>query len=256
MHQKELSTAKNIAEQAGQIMLQYFDSDMGTELKSDKTPITIADKLVNRLVIDELANVFPDDGVVGEEESTADYGMGRRWICDPIDGTAGFVWGVPTAMFSLALVIDGKPVVGVAYQPHLKKIYIAVKNQGAFLNKSTKLQVSNHTMEQGDIGLAPDFITKDHIDDKFLRKLLSATRQPAIFPGAVFRSCQVAEGRLAGFPHPSLKPYDIAAAHLIVEESGGKVTGINGDPLDYSQVFHGAVISNGVCHEELLGLFD
>jgi fructose-1,6-bisphosphatase/inositol monophosphatase family enzyme len=87
----ELAVAKSIARQAGALMLRYFDGDdKQTERKRDNSPVTIADKEINRLVIDELQKHF-SDGIIGEEESTAEYGTGRRWICDPIDGTKGYV---------------------------------------------------------------------------------------------------------------------------------------------------------------------
>src|SRR3990170_3369867 len=74
--------------------------------KKENSQVTIADKLINSLVIERLVTEFPNDGVIGEEESNTEYGAGRKWFCDPIDGTNAYIWGVPTAMFSLALVVD------------------------------------------------------------------------------------------------------------------------------------------------------
>src|ERR1700733_14684688 len=101
---KELEVATAIAKEAGVIMLKYFEDDQQVELKKDKTHVTIAENLINSLAIERLSKAFPDDGIIGEEESTSDYGMGRKWFCDPIDGTAAYVRSTPTAMFSLALV--------------------------------------------------------------------------------------------------------------------------------------------------------
>ena len=94
-------------------MRQYFDIDQEGEWKDDGTPVTIADTAINRLVIERIVEAFPEDGVIGEEESNTEYGMGRKWFCDPIDGTKAYTWGVATAMFSLGLVVDGVPVAGV-----------------------------------------------------------------------------------------------------------------------------------------------
>lgn len=91
---KELEIAKSIAREAGEIMLRYFDGDQAIEIKSDGSQVTVADKLINTLVIKRLASAFPEDGVIGEEESTSEYGFGRKWFCDPIDGTAAYVCGV------------------------------------------------------------------------------------------------------------------------------------------------------------------
>lgn len=251
---EELSVAKNLAYKAGEIMLRYFDGDQQEQTKSDGTPVTVADTTINSLVIKIIGEQFPGDGVVGEEESTATYGEGRRWIVDPIDGTTAQVMGLPSAMFSLGLIVDGVPTVGVAYEPHSKKLYTAVRGQGSYCNE-TKLQVSKQTMQDGVVALAPDFMRPQYIDETWLRNLLAYDKQLAIFPGAVFRSCMVATGRIAGFPHPSVKPYDIAAAHLILTEAGGKVTDVHGNPLDYSKEFRGAILSNGIVHDELVALF-
>jgi fructose-1,6-bisphosphatase/inositol monophosphatase family enzyme len=253
-YREEMSVAKDLALQAGDIMLHYFDGDQQEQTKSDGTPVTIADTTINSLVIKTISEKFPNDGVVGEEESTADYGSGRRWIVDPIDGTAAQVMGLPSAMFSLGLVIDGVPVLGVAYEPHSKKMYTAELGQGSFCN-DVKLQVSMQTIKNGLIALAPDFMRPQHVDEIWLRRLLAHDKQLAIFPGAVFRGCMVASGRIAGFPHPSVKPYDIAAVHIILIEAGGKVTDVHGNPLDYSRDFQGAILSNGVVHDDLVALF-
>ena|SRR3989344_2868092 len=143
-YSKELAAARGIAQKAGVIMRTYFEeSDLLVERKEDDSPLTKADLEINQLVIRELNGEF-DDGIVGEEESTAEYGMGRRWICDPIDGTRAFTWGVPTAMFSLGLAVDGVPVVGVAYDPFLDRLYEAAQGRGSYCNG-----ISMHVSSKG-----------------------------------------------------------------------------------------------------------
>ena len=130
---KELAVAKQIAREAGEIMRYYFfATDMCVETKEDSSPVTEADIKINSLVIERLATAFADDGVIGEEQSTATYGTGRRWGCDPIDGTKGFIWGAPTAMFSLGLVVDGTPVLGVCYESIVDELYWAVVERAHF----------------------------------------------------------------------------------------------------------------------------
>lgn len=140
---RELLAATNIAREAGRIMRKYFEDGPPVEQKLDGSLITEADIEINRFVIRGLNRRF-DDGVIGEEERTADYGDGRRWICDPIDGTRAFTWGLPTAMFSTALVIDGAPVLGVAYDPFLDRLYEAVSGNGSSCN-GKKIEVSSRS---------------------------------------------------------------------------------------------------------------
>jgi myo-inositol-1(or 4)-monophosphatase len=248
-YDRELEVAIKIAREAGKIMTQYFDGDQQQEIKEDGSPVTIADKKVNALVIEMLTQEFPDDGVIGEEESNTTHGMGRKWICDPIDGTKAFTWSVPTATFSLGLVIDGLPVVGVVFDPFLDRIYTATKGRGSYCNNVT-LKVSNTNLQDGIVAVASDIkeITR-------LPYIVNIPR-PVTFSGPVYKSVLVAKGRFVGFVEAGPTDHDMAAAQLIVEEAGGKVTNLKGERLDYSKPFAGVVVSNGIVHDELVGIIN
>lgn len=256
MYKLELETAKHIAYKAGDIMRHYFDRNQYLQLKADGSPLTIADTTINAMVIDELEQVFAEDIIIGEEQSTGGYGPGRRWLCDPVDGTKAFTWGVPTAMFSLALVIDGSPVVGVCYEPILDKMYWATLNGSALCNDKV-LSVNNHTLDDGILATISSQLRlrrQAHYIDALL------DRQPRInmaaFSGAVAKSVRVAEGRFVGYIEELVNPHDMAAVDLIVSQSGGKVTNFYGGRLDYSRPFQGAIVSNNLVHDELIGLID
>lgn len=249
--QKELMVAKMIAEMAGEITLTYFDGDQQVEYKSDNTPVTIADTKINDLVIAELQKHFTD-GIIGEEKSTTDYGSGRKWICDPIDGTMGFTWGVPTSMFSLALVLDGEPVLGVAYDPYLRAMYSAVKGQGAFYN-NTPLHVSTGTLA-GNVFAVGAGVIKREPELTFVQKLSTAGARLANFSSAVRKGCLVARGKFTGYAGLDAGAHDIAAIHCIVTEAGGKVTDLDGSPLNYTKPFHGVIVTNGIIHDHIVDL--
>lgn len=254
LYTAELTTAKAIAREAGQIMRRYFDGDQQREIKADGTPLTIADTTVNRLVIERLAAAFPADGVIGEEESTTEYGLGRKWFCDPIDGTKAFTWGVPTAMFSLGLVVDGQPVLGVAYEPMLDKLYWAEVGHGAFCN-GQPLRVNNQTLETGILATISSQYRLRR-EAPYMDELLD--RQPGIdmaaFSGAVAKCVRVAEGRFVGYIEELVNAHDMAAVQVMVTEAGGVVCGLDGQPLDYARPFRGAITSNAVVHEALVSL--
>lgn len=245
VYQAELEVAKEIALEAGKIMRAYFDGDQQTAFKEDGSPVTIADRKINTLVIDVLNARFPDDGVIGEEESTAKHGMGRRWICDPIDGTKAFTWGVPTATFSLGLVVDGRPKVGVVYDPYLDRIYTAIEGTGSYCN-GEKLQVSTETLENGIVAVASD--VKEIMSLGYIRNI----PKPVTFSGPIYKSTLVAKGRFVGFVEAGPTDYDMAAVELIVTEAGGKVSNLHGEFLDYTKPFAGVVVTNGVVHQQLL----
>jgi fructose-1,6-bisphosphatase/inositol monophosphatase family enzyme len=246
---KELEVATAIAKEAGVIMLKYFEDDQQVELKKDKTHVTIADKLINSLAIERLSKAFPDDGIIGEEESTSDYGMGRKWFCDPIDGTAAYVRSTPTAMFSLALVVDGKPVMGVAYDPFMNRMYTGIRGEKSFCNGKV-LSVSNEDLTTGTVAVSGS--VKSLPKTKYFQKMIDGKVRLCCFSGAVYKCCLIAKGKLVGYVENGVNAYDLAAAHVIVEGAGGKITSTDGTELDYSKPFKGAIASNKIVHEDMV----
>jgi myo-inositol-1(or 4)-monophosphatase len=247
--EKELSLAVKIAHKAGLIMRKYFDADQQERTKEDGSPVTIADTQINKLVIKMLGSEFPDDGVIGEEVSTSEHGMGRKWICDPVDGTKAFTWGVPTATFSLGLVVDGEPMVGVVYDPFLDRLYSAVKNHGSFCNQ-IRLKVSNKTLNEGIVAVASD--VKELTNLPYINNI----PKPVTFSGPIYKCILVAKGKFVGFVEAGTNDHDMAAVQLIVEEAGGKVTNLQGNRLDYTKPFAGVVVTNGVVQDSLIKIIN
>lgn len=251
--QRELDVAIEVAKKAGGIMRKYFYANQQVYNKAYRSPVTIADTLINSMVIEHLSQEFPEDGVVGEEESTSEYGMGRKWICDPIDGTKAFILHIPTATFSLALVVDGVPTVGVVYEPMLDQMYTAMRGCGAYRN-GEQIFVNSNTLNQGTLAT-----TGSHFRIRnrapFLDVLLDRFVPMSVPGGAALACVKVAEGGYAGFIEELMNLHDVAAGHVIVIESGGKVTDPYGVPLDYTAGPHkGALVSNGVMHDELVAI--
>src|SRR5690606_9265702 len=114
-YKAELDFAMEMASDAGKIMKKYFRSEaIDTQWKADHTPLTIADKKINDLLIERVENHYPDHGVIGEESSYMEE-RDMVWVADPIDGTSPYTLGIPTSTFCLALVdrSDGQPVIAV-----------------------------------------------------------------------------------------------------------------------------------------------
>ncbi len=246
---KEMEIATSIAKEAGVIILKYFDADQNIEIKEDNSQVTIADKLVNSLVIERLSKAFPDDGVIGEEESNTEYGRGRKWFCDPIDGTAGYVWGVPTAMFSLALVIDGKPVIGVAYDLFLDRMYTGKVGEKSLCNGKL-ISVSSLDLKSGIFAVSGS--AKNLPRTKYFQRMIDDKIRLACFSGVVYKACLIAKGKLVGHVEQGVNAHDMAAVHLILEGAGGKITSLDGKDLNYSKPFKGAIVSNGITHDEII----
>ena len=246
-----LEFAKDIAYQAGKIMLKYFNQNNGASYKGDKTIVTIADTEINSYLIKRVKEKYPEHSVDGEEEQ---FGKSNFvWVCDPVDGTAMYARHIPVAVFSLALVIDGIPNVGVVYDPFTDSLYTAIKGKGAYKNNE-KISVNDYTLD--------DMKTVCHYDlwpnaDYNISKVLQELERKSYFIGigSVIRACMcIASGdfTLAIFPGTKHKNCDIAAVKVIVEEAGGKVTDLFGNEQRYDQSIKGALISNGIVHDEVI----
>ena len=246
-----LSFAKEIAQTAGKIMLKYFKGDNGANYKYDQTIVTKADTEINAYLIKKVKEKFPMHSVDGEEEQ---FGNSKYvWVCDPVDGTAMYARHIPVAVFSLALVVDGVPIIGVVYDPFTDNMYSAAKGQGAYRN-TKKIEVNNIALEDmksvSNFDMWPE--AEYNIYDS-IKELGKKTYFVGI--GSVIRACMcVANGdfNLAIFPGTKHKNCDIAAAKVIVEEAGGQVTDLFGNEQRYDKDINGAVISNKKVHDEVI----
>lgn len=251
MEEKYLEFAKEIAKEAGKIMTKYFNAKDISSYKGDKTIVTLADKEINQYLIKRVKEEFPEHSVDGEEEQ---FGKSNYvWVCDPVDGTAMYARHIPVAVFSLALVVNGEPIVGVVYDVFTEHLYTAIKGNGAFVNEE-KLEVNDivlddmRSISNFDMWPGADYNIYDVI-----KELGKKTYFISI--GSVIRACMcVASGEfnLAIFPGTKHKNCDIAAVKVIVEEAGGKVTDLFGKEQRYDQDINGAIVSNGIVHEKVV----
>lgn len=251
-YDSELKFAIQLAREAGVIMKRYFRAnDLNTQWKSDDTPLTVADTAINRLVIERVREVFPDCGVHGEEES---FHTEREllWVCDPVDGTMPYSLGLPISTFSLGLVHNGRPVVGVVYDPFGDRLFSARIGHGAELN--------GRPIHVSEKALAGSYVTVDmlagapgalEIPD-FRGALLELSTRPFTLLSFVISAMMVATGETTVAYFGFTKPEDLAAAKIIVEEAGGTVTDVDGKDQPYDRQINGAVVSNGAAHDAFL----
>ena len=251
MEEKYLEFAKEIANKAKEIMLKYFNEDNGSKYKYDNTIVTIADTEINEYLIKRVKETFPTHSVDGEEER---FGKSEYiWVCDPIDGTAMYARHIPVAVFSLALVVSGTPVIGVIYDPFTNSLYSAIKGKGAYKN-NVKIHVNDinlndmRSVSHYDMWPSSSYNIYDAIKEL-------GTKTYMLSIGSIARACMCiacGEFNLAIFPGTKHKNCDIAAAKVIVEEAGGKVTNLFGNDQRYDNDIEGAIISNGKVHDEVI----
>lgn len=237
----------DLAKKAGIIMRNNFSLDMKKEWKSDGTPLTVTDTQINKLVIDEIEKEYPEHGILAEEESRAKDSE-YTWVCDPLDGTIPFSHGYPTFVFSLALTKNGESILGVIFDPIMNRKLYAEKGKGVFLN-GQKIKTSDEKMLNGRSIVNYDAEVRG---EKTRKALLEKKCYVSNFYSAVYASLLVACGEFTAELYGYKSPWDGAAAKIIVEEAGGKVTDFEGKEQRYDKEINGFIASNGFVHEELL----
>ncbi|MBP2474628.1 histidinol-phosphatase [Crossiella equi] len=250
----DLDLALRLADTADAITLPRFRArDFAVSQKPDRTPVTEADLAVEDAIRAVLTAERPGDAVAGEERGGQDSGAGRVWVLDPIDGTKNFLRGVPAYATLIALVEDGRPVLGVVSAPALHRRWWAARGQGAWLSLdgagATRLAVSG-VRELGDAYLSTTHLgswTEHHSREAYLR-LVDATWENRAF-GDFWGHCLVAEGVIDLNAEAIVNPWDVASVQVLVEEAGGTFTDLSGK-ADYTS---GSVLtSNGHLHQAAL----
>jgi histidinol phosphatase-like enzyme (inositol monophosphatase family) len=246
---KRLETALAAARAGGEVALRYFRTRLTVELKRDRSPVTEADRECERRITAMLHEAFPDYGILGEELGERP-GAGARWIVDPIDGTKSFIRGSPLFATLVALEEEGEVTTGVIYAPALDDLLYAQKGYGAF-DKSGSVHVSevkvlDHSML---VFGGPSALRRAGHWKTFERLVDCSARQRAY--GDFFGYTFVARGQAEAVVDVDHKPWDLAAAKVIIETAGGRFTDFRGQATIYGGT---AVASNGQIHDDLLRL--
>jgi myo-inositol-1(or 4)-monophosphatase len=259
-----VSKAAEIAREAGARLREFLAQGVETEYKGDVDLVTVADRTVEKLIRTRLGETWPDHGVYGEEGTRE--GMERlfRWYVDPLDGTTNFAHGVPQFCVSMGLEQrtirsgaedeDGKLVAAVIYDPMRDELYYAEHGRGGFLN-GKRMHVSR-IPELAESLVATGFPSRKRHDNPnihFYHEFTLRSHGVRRAGSAALDLAYVACGRYEAFWEFNLNPWDTAAGILLLEEAGGRVTDFAGGPfrLDSREV----LVSNGLIHDELVGLF-
>jgi fructose-1,6-bisphosphatase/inositol monophosphatase family enzyme len=251
----DLAFALDFADRAGHTVRDLLARGFDVDLKADATPVTTVDRLLNERFIDEVAARFPGDAVLGEEASRpAD--SARTWVVDPIDGTRSLILGIPVFMVSIALVVDGRPVVAVAHNPATRETYRAASGGGAFRD-ATRLAVSGRkgtAAEPATVGGTGTVAATGGLNaDSLVVLTTDGEPEPVRYPWpSVFAGCKVAEGSWDAVLDNSGSPWDVAAVALLVAEAGGTVTDRRGAEQRYDRPVNGCLLSNGLLHDHLV----
>ena len=247
------------AEAAGRILMDHYARGVKVSYKGAIDLVTEADLASEQAVVAIIRDRHPDHDILGEEGNYPSRGSDQRWIVDPLDGTTNFAHGFPWFAVSIALEVRGVLVLGAVFNPHNGELFVAERGRGATLNDRPLRVSATAELQRAMLatGFAYDHKTSRHNNyrafERFQR-VAQAVRRAGV--ASLDLAC-VAAGRFDGLWELHLKPWDVAAGVLLVEEAGGRVSDYAGlpMPLDRGRI----LASNGLLHDamkELLAMED
>jgi myo-inositol-1(or 4)-monophosphatase len=235
---RAFSVAKDLSRVAGQIIKDNLKIGTEREWKADHTPVTVVDKQINQLVIDTIHREFPDHSILAEEGSDMSRSKQYVWVCDPIDGTFPFMHGIPVSTFTLALLEDGQPILGIIYDPIMDRLFSAVHGEKTKLNEVEIKTTSVSTISDTTIGVV-FWEGNMHIFTPLLAKLVEHGGKIIDLCSIAYMDGLVASGELSAVVFPGASAHDSAAAKIIIEGAGGVFTSLTGEVDRYDQPVHG-----------------
>jgi myo-inositol-1(or 4)-monophosphatase len=223
--------------EASDILTSYFGKISTYKVKESQSSIvTKADLEAEKKIIEIIAEHFPEHNTLGEETGFKNNHSAYTWVIDPLDGTSNFAAGIPWFGIIICVLKDSCPVLAGCHLPHQLKIYFAEKGKGATLNDK-KIEVSRETDLKNILAAYSldysDEPGKTEQESIIMSRLVQNIRNLRS-TNCVIDFCYTADGKLGACINQTTKIWDIAGPALIIEEAGGKVTDIQGNPLDFS----------------------
>ena len=250
-----LNFAIETARDAGQILLERFGRTTVMK-KGDIDLVTEADLASEAMIIERIKSHFPKHSILAEEAGEAVIIGGDntwKWIIDPLDGTTNYAHGYPCFAVNLALEHEGEIVIGVTFDPTRDELFAAEKGKGATLNGKPIRVSSSADLGESLIctGFPYDFKRREDFA-RHLTQFLLNSRGVRRDGSAAIDLAYVACGRFDGFWEEGLKPWDLAAGKLLIEEAGGWVTNYDGSA--FSIYKPPICASNGKIHGQMLAV--
>jgi myo-inositol-1(or 4)-monophosphatase len=249
-----VSTLKRaLAAAGGIIQNSYLRAPIVAHKGSAVNIVTSADRAAEKAIQKIIRRAFPDHGFLMEESGLTSSPSPYRWVVDPLDGTVNFAHGVPIACVSIALVKGSCALAGGVLDPFRSELFLAVRGRGATLN-GRRIRVSKiHRLIESLIvtGFPYDRQKRAGYYLSFVERFMQKTQGLRRLGAAALDMSYVACGRFDGYWEFNLKPWDVAAGGLLVEEAGGRISDFSGRPhrLDHPVQ---TLCSNGALHRSML----
>jgi len=247
-----MHAAAEAARLGGARLKERLQSERQIEFKGAVDLVTDADRASEEVILSFLTSRYPDHRILAEEHGAVAGSGAFRWLIDPLDGTTNYAHRVPLFCVSIGVQDEQGLVAGAVYDPLLDELFEAARGLGARLN-GRPLRVSTEARLDRALlasGFPYDTARQPELPLGLFNELVMESQGVRRLGSAALDLCYVAAGRFEGFVEVRLKPWDIAAGALLVQEAGGTVTGLLGEPLDLES---GDVLSsNGPLHAPLL----
>lgn len=247
--------ANYLADISAQITKKYFRLPNGEITKEDESPVTIADREIEKTLREEIMKKFPNHGIIGEEFGNHNETAEFVWILDPIDGTASFIVGRPIFGTLISLTYQGKSILGIMNQGVSNERWIGISGEGAYFN-GQKIQTRNcQKLSEAVICSSSSHYFKGE-DEEMLKRITSLTKYKKIggiiYGGDCYSYATLASGFVDIVVDPGLKVYDYAALIPIIEMAGGVVTDWWGNDLDLRSDVHLVACANKELHKQVI----
>ncbi len=250
--QEFIALAARLADASGAVIRRYFRTQVAVEDKPDSSPVTKADREAETAIRRLIEEAYPEHGIIGEEHGTVRADAKYVWVLDPIDGTKSFIAGVPLFGTLIALLEDGKPILGIVDQPILGERWLGAAGRPTTLNGDAV-----KTRACGDLGRAFLFSTSPDMfagadADAFARVASSVAM---VRHGAdCYATGLLASGHIDLIVEAGLQTYDFCALIPVIEGAGGLITDWKGAPLGLGSDGHIAASGDLAAHARVLAL--
>lgn len=246
-----IALAGRLADASGAIIRQYFRTPIPVDTKADDSPVTIADRDAETALRAMIEDAYPAHGIFGEEHGFVRTEAEYAWVLDPIDGTKAFISGMPIFGTLIALMRNGKPILGIIDQPVSGERWLGAAGQPSTLNSAPIA-----TRKDSTLATAIHYTTHPDMfkigDERAAVDAMVAQVAVSRYGGDCYAYGLLASGFVDVVTEASLKIYDFMALVPVIEGAGGIMTDWDGGPLDRHARGHVLAAANETCHREAM----
>ena len=251
----ERRVAVEAARAAGELLHRAHSGTRQVSYKGTATNlVTEMDGRAEALVVEALLGSFPDDGILAEEGGARPGRSGRRWVVDPLDGTTNYAHGLPVYAVGIGLEREGVVELGVVYDPTRNELFVGERGAGAWLNDQQLSVSAADSLGASLLATGFPYDIRTNPDNNLKEYAAFSVRARAVrrMGSALIDLAYVAAGRFDGFWEMTLGPWDVAAAAVLIDEAGGRITNLDGGAVDINRPR--VVASNGRIHDQILAV--